>query len=45
MPLTQAKSIGYDLVRMMFRFTMQTSDKRTVLHAKSAAWQWTPSRA
>ena len=30
MPLTQAKSIGYDLVRMMFRFTMQTSDKRTI---------------
>ena len=30
MPLTRGEVVGYDLARMMFRFTMQTSDRRTV---------------
>jgi len=31
MPLTRGKIIGYDLARMMFQFTMLSSDARTVL--------------
>jgi hypothetical protein len=30
MPLTRGKVVGYDLARMMFQFTMRTSDRRTV---------------
>jgi Protein of unknown function (DUF1488) len=30
MPLTRGKVVGYDLARMMFQFTMRTSDGITV---------------
>jgi Protein of unknown function (DUF1488) len=30
MPLTRGEVVGYDLARMMFQFTMRTSDRRTV---------------
>jgi hypothetical protein len=31
MPLTRGKIVGYDLVRMMFQFTMLTTDTRPVV--------------
>ena len=43
MPLTRGNIVGYDLARMMFQFTMFSSDTRTVV-CELAALQWTLSR-